>query len=41
MNLNLGDIILNNFLVVDKITHIFNGNEHLMDMNLIGGEFIA
>ena len=41
VNLNLGDIILNNFLVVDKITHIFNGNEHLMDMNLIGGEFIA
>lgn len=39
--LDLGDIITNNFMVVDSVKHTFKGNEHFMDLNLIGGEFIA
>ena len=39
--LNLGDLILNQFLVVEKVTHTFKGEEHTMDLSLIGGEFIA
>ena len=41
VSLNLGDIIANQFLVVEKVTHIFKGDEHMMDLSLIGGEFIA
>jgi len=41
VSLNLGDIIANQFLVVEKATHIFNGDEHFMDLTLIGGEFVA
>lgn len=39
--LNLGDIITNNFMVVEKVTHTFRGDEHMMELDLIGGEFIA
>lgn len=39
--LNLGDIITNNFMVVEKATHTFKGDEHRMELELIGGEFIA
>ena len=41
VSLNLGDIITNNFMVVEKVQHIFKDNEHLMDLTLIGGTFIA
>lgn len=41
VSLNLGDIIANQFLVVEKVTHTFKGEEHMMDLSLIGGEFIA
>ena len=41
ISLNLGDIIANQFLMVEKVTHNFKGTEYLMDMDLIGGEFIA
>lgn len=41
VKLNLGDVVTNNFMVVDKITHNFSGDEHFMDLTLIGGEFIA
>lgn len=41
ISLNLGDIIANQFLMVEKVTHNFKGAEYLMDMDLIGGEFIA
>lgn len=41
ISLNLGDIIANQFLMVEKVTHNFKGEEYLMDMDLIGGEFIA
>ena len=39
--LNLGDIITNNYLMVEKVTHNFKGDKHFMDLTLIGGEFIA
>lgn len=41
VSLNLGDIIANQFLVVDKVTHTFEKGNHFMDLTLIGGEFIA
>lgn len=41
ISLNLGDMIANQFLVVDKVSHVFKGDEYMMDMDLIGGEFIA
>lgn len=39
--LNLGDIVVNNLMVVDSVKHKFKEDEHLMDLILIGGEFIA
>jgi hypothetical protein len=39
--LELGDISVNQYLVVEKVTHNFKGDEHFMDLTLIGGEFIA
>ena len=39
--LNLGDIVTNNYMVVNKVTHTFRGDEHMMALDLIGGEFIA
>ena len=41
VSLNLGDIIANQFMVVEKVTHTFSGSKHMMELNLIGGEFIA
>lgn len=37
VSLNLGDIITNNYLVVDSCTHYFYENYHKMDLHLIGG----
>lgn len=41
VSLNLGDVVANNFMVVHNVKHKFKENEHLMDLTLIGGEFIA
>lgn len=41
VKLNLGDIRLNNFMLVEKAVHKFKADEHLMDLTLIGGEFVA
>lgn len=41
ISLNLGDIIANQFMVVEKVIHTFKDNEHRMELTLIGGEFIA
>lgn len=35
--LNLGDIVTNNYMVVNKVTHTFRGDEHMMELDLIGG----
>ena len=39
--LNLGDIKLQNLMLVEKCKHQFKQNQHLMDLTLRGGEFIA
>lgn len=39
--MTFGDIVTNNYMVVNKVTHTFRGDEHMMELDLIGGEFIA
>ncbi len=39
--LDFGDIIANTLMLVEKVTHTFKESEHLMDLTLRGGEFIA
>lgn len=34
---HLGDISVQNYMIVDKVKHTLNKNEHLMDLTLIGG----
>lgn len=41
VNLNIGDIIVQNYMLVEKCIHTFKDNEHTMDLTLRGGEFIA
>lgn len=42
VNLGLGDIDVNNYMVVEKVTHNFKNNHHTMDLTLIGrSEFTA
>lgn len=41
VQLDLGDIKLKNMMLVEKCKHTFKQDEHLMDLTLRGGEFIA
>lgn len=41
VQLYLGDISVSNYLLVEKVTHTFNNDQHLMSMNLRGGEFVV
>lgn len=41
VNLNLGDVKLKNFMLVEKCRHTYKENEHWMDLTLRGGEFVA
>ena len=41
VKMDLGDVKLQNFMLVEKVKHIFKNNEHFMDLTLRGGEFIA
>lgn len=41
IKLHLGDMILQNYMMVDTCTHIFRESEHFMDLTLRGGEFIG
>ena len=36
VKLNLGDIITNNYMLVEKVTHKFNNDEYTMDLTLEG-----
>lgn len=36
VRLNLGDIITNNFMIVEKVTHTFSNDYHTMDLTLEG-----
>ena len=40
VNLDLGDIIVNNRMWVEKVKHTFKENEHLMDLTMKGWEFV-
>lgn len=39
--LNLGDIVVKNFMMVEKVKHTFNENHHTMNLTLRGGEFVV
>lgn len=41
VQLNLGDIILSNYMLVEKATHTFKNDQHLMSLTLRGGEFVV
>ena len=41
VKLDLGDVKVQNFMLVEKVTHKFKLDEHLMDITLRGGEFVA
>lgn len=41
VNLDLGDVKLQNFMLVEKATHKFKNGEHFMDLTLKGQNFIS
>lgn len=41
VQLYLGDVKLSNYLLVEKATHTFKNDQHLMSIHLRGGEFIV
>lgn len=41
INLDLGDIKLKNWMLVEKCKHKYNEGEHWMDLTLRGGEFVG
>lgn len=41
VQLNLGDMIANTYMLVEKVQHTFQENQHWMDLILIGGEFVV
>ena len=41
VKLALGDINVQNYMLVEKAVHTFNESEHFMDLTLRGGEFVG
>lgn len=41
VNLHLGDMIVQNYMLVEKVKHTFKESEHWMDLTLRGGEFVG
>ena len=41
VKLDLGDIKVSNFMLVEKVKHTFKLDEHFMDLTLRGGEFVG
>lgn len=41
VNLDLGDVKLQNFMLVEKATHKFKNGEHFMDLTLRGQNFVS
>jgi hypothetical protein len=37
VHINLGDILLKNYMLVNKATHVYSKDTHFMDLELIGG----
>jgi hypothetical protein len=40
VQLDLGDIKVNNYMLVEQVKHTFKNKEHLMDLRLRGGDFV-
>jgi len=41
VKLLLGDVAVQNYMVVDKVSHTFSDDEHIMNLTLMGGVFNA
>lgn len=41
VKLGLGDMNVQNYMLVEKVTHKFKQNQHLMDLKLRGGPFVT
>jgi len=41
VSLNLGDVVVRNFMLIEKVRHTFKRDEHMMNLTLRGGEFSA
>ena len=41
VKLDLGDIKVSNFMLVEKVKHTFKLDKHFMDLTLRGGEFVG
>jgi len=41
IQLDLGDLDFNAYLMVETVTHTFRDGSHTMDLSLVGGEFVA
>lgn len=41
VNLDLGDMNIKNFMLVERVKHSFKLDEHFMDLTLRGGEFVG
>ncbi|AZK49198.1 hydrolase [Paenibacillus lentus] len=41
VKLSLGDVNVQNYMIVETAKHIFKNNEHFMDLKLRGGDFVA
>ena len=41
VNLDLGDMKLQNFMLVEACKHTYKESEHWMDLTLRGGEFVG
>lgn len=41
VQMDLGDLDFNSFLMAEKVVHTFRDDVHTMDLTLVGGEFIA
>ena len=39
--LNLGDMVVQNYMVVQHVKHTFTNHQHLMDLTLMGGDFVV
>jgi len=37
VHMNLGDIVLKNYMLVNRVTHTYNKDSHFMDLDLLGG----
>lgn len=41
VSINLGDIYLNNYMLINKAIHTYSNNTHLMDLELIGSDIFG